>query len=184
MAFAAVGQAYQENRANAKGKGLREGFARGLAAPLVFSGSKARHLARVELAPRFVDASVEKQVAGVAGAEEKGIVLGLKAGIDFGDRISSEQRQNFLHAALQDLATEGHHWTTEDRKTPANTWYTSENEWNITKALRPTVTKMLDQQEAVQQLLHSLQLQYDVAEQTKAAGADTPHTAPPPSSGT
>jgi hypothetical protein len=72
MAFAAVGQAYQENRANAKGKGLREGFARGLAARLVFSGSKARHLARVELAPRFVDASVEKQVAGVAGAEEKG----------------------------------------------------------------------------------------------------------------
>lgn len=80
----------------------------------------------------------------MAGAEEKGIVLGLKAGIDFGDRISSEQRQNFLHAALQDLATEGHHWTTEDRKTPANTWYTSENVWNITKALRPTVTKMLD----------------------------------------
>ena len=164
--FAAV---YKENRARDKGDGLRWGFPKGLAARLVFAPANAWKVVKSDIGPRSVDASVLKQVAGTVGAWEKGAWLGLKAGIEYGDRISPDQRKKYIAAALHGIRElEGSYYSPQDAEHPEDTWYTSNNVYNLGRGLRKTTDAILDEQEAIDSMVYALKLQTDPYEQAKA----------------
>lgn len=170
MLFAAFAGVYGQNRAEERGRGLRSGFAEGLAARLVFARQNAWQLANNELRPRTVDRDALKEVAGTVGAFEGGELEGLKAGLQFGDQLSPVQRKRFLRVALQGArANEGRYWTAADAGRPRETWYTKANVEALALGLVPTVNALLDQEQAMAALRHALKVAYDPIEQAKEA---------------